>query len=233
MERIPRPMPDTHKLPEHHYLPVDQTPIIDESGMPRKPGDYQPRAVMKKLFDEDKLSQPEEIKEFCDKYVVSFSSTQAYLHHLKGLKQMKEIRSNQRSANKQERNDKTVEDYDWNKLVDDGLLGKLTLVDLNKYLIHHQLSVAGKKADKVRRIIAHVSSSFENKELDINPTSDESDSDEDIVLAEIGSSDAEEDEVDQNEQMVVVEQTNRNSVETRTRSGRRHCAVQRTDYVYY
>ena len=46
----PRPYPDYSKLPDFHYLPSRETPT---SG--RKPGDYQPRAQIKQMFQEGKV----------------------------------------------------------------------------------------------------------------------------------------------------------------------------------
>jgi hypothetical protein len=42
MERVPRPMPDYSRLPEHHYLPVSTTLTVDENGDWRLPDDFNP-----------------------------------------------------------------------------------------------------------------------------------------------------------------------------------------------
>ncbi len=91
MSRIPRPFPDHQRLPEHHYKPLSSTPVTDEHGHPRKPDDYQPRANMKILFDEGKLSEPREFKEFSDNYVVGLQYIISYHQHLKQKKQLKEL----------------------------------------------------------------------------------------------------------------------------------------------
>ena len=64
----PKPYPDYIKLPDIHYIPNTKTPT---SGC--KPDDYQPRAQIKKIFQEGKLKAGDKkaIKEFSEKYIVS------------------------------------------------------------------------------------------------------------------------------------------------------------------
>ena len=38
----PMPFPDISKLPEFHYLPPDETPLVNSEGMEREPDDYHP-----------------------------------------------------------------------------------------------------------------------------------------------------------------------------------------------
>ena len=40
----PRPLPDTSKLPKFHYLPVKETPTLDNEGIEREADDFHPRA---------------------------------------------------------------------------------------------------------------------------------------------------------------------------------------------
>jgi hypothetical protein len=112
------------------------------------------------------------------------------------MEQMKAIRSKDRCTKRQEKKEKDVESYDWTSLVQEGKVGKLTVQELNKYLGHHNLSHKGKKMDKVRRVIAHISKGFvlENQEIEVVPESDDAEDDtdnEDLVLAEIGDSGSE------------------------------------------
>lgn len=50
-------------------------------------------------------------------------------------------------------------------LVTDDKIGKLSVAELNKYLIHHKLPLKGKKADKVRTIVAHLSKEVLNRQM--------------------------------------------------------------------
>ena len=72
----PRPYPDYSKLPDFYRLPGTKTPT---SG--RKPDDYQPRAQIKKVFQEGKLKAGDKkaIKQVSEKYMVSKSLLQILL----------------------------------------------------------------------------------------------------------------------------------------------------------
>ena len=184
--RIPRPWPDYDTLPDHHYLHVSQTPTTSSDGKDRKADDFQPRANLKMLYEEDAISlnNSVSVKQFCDKFIVTEKLVREHLNHLQNMKHITEIRTRERKKDKDQMNIKTYDDYKWNELVEKGTIGKLLVQELNKYLTHHNLSMIGKKKDKIRRIIAHVyrCRDAEFSGLDIDYTSDsESESDNDDI----------------------------------------------------
>ena len=56
----------------------------------------------------------------------------------------------------QQRRQKGFYEYDWDTLCRTGEIQHLLLHEIEKYLNHFKLSIQGKKADKVRRVMAHV-----------------------------------------------------------------------------
>ncbi|EDO46041.1 predicted protein [Nematostella vectensis] len=169
MTRIPRPFPSADDLPEFHYKNVHSTPLTDSKGNDRGPDDWQPRANIKKLFEQKKLSleDNEEIKKFSQAFIVD-------------------------------------EKYE---LIENGKLPSLVVSELDKYLIHYNLSKTGKKKDKIRRITVHYYNQDRRAVPDDQPVADfdqqfgsedsenESDSDEDLVLCD-SSSDSDSDSSD-------------------------------------
>ena len=108
---------------------------------------------------------------------------------------------------RREKQTKLFDDYDWEGLIRSGQLNKFLISELDKYLNKFSLSLKGKKAGKVRRITAHV---FHERSNDIAPdvtdkpsedaaydssdVDEESDSDDDIILANHESETDSEDE---------------------------------------
>ncbi len=78
MERISRPWPDYTKLPDFHYKPFSETPSTDELGNLRRPDDFQPRANLKAMFEEDSISldDADSIERFSKKFIVAENLTQ-------------------------------------------------------------------------------------------------------------------------------------------------------------
>ena len=74
------------------------------------------------------------------------------------LEWAKDISARTRQADAADRKREAFEDCEWQKLLEDGKLGKLTVAELNKYLVHYSLPLTGKKADKVRTIMMHLAS---------------------------------------------------------------------------
>lgn len=74
-----RPYPDYGKLPSFHYLSWSVTPIDD-----REPDDFQPRAQIKRLFEESELvsGDSEAIRRFSDKYIVPEKLVAEYVEHI-------------------------------------------------------------------------------------------------------------------------------------------------------
>ena len=177
-----------------HYLSVFDT----SAGANRPPDDWQPRHNIKKQFEDETLKL---------QFIVDKELVREYLQHLVELQQMRNLRKLDRHQKRTEKQNKTFDDYDWELLVRNGQLQKLLLSELDKYLNKFNLSLKEKKADKVRRITAHVCyqkkedivSVVNNDSNEDNTSSDfdeESDSDDDIILAnhESGSSSEEDDD---------------------------------------
>ncbi|XP_032235410.2 uncharacterized protein LOC5510379 [Nematostella vectensis] len=209
MTRIPRPFPSADDLPEFHYKNVHSTPLTDSKGNDRGPDDWQPRANIKKLFEQKKLSleDNEEIKKFSQAFIVDEKYVRSYLEHLSSLETISKIREKQRKDARQERKKKEVSDYNWQELIENGKLPSLVVSELDKYLIHYNLSKTGKKKDKIRRITVHYYNQDRRAVPDDQPVADfdqqfgsedsenESDSDEDLVLCD-SSSDSDSDSSD-------------------------------------
>jgi hypothetical protein len=88
------------------------------------------------------------------------------------------MRSKNRKSQKTAIQSKEVHDYDWMGLVNDGKIGKLSVPELNNYLSLNNLPVSGKKPDKMRTIIAHLSSDFLRGQTTVQVHAD---SDEEVV----------------------------------------------------
>ena len=69
----------------------------------RTPYEYQSLANIKAYFEAGKLDNQQEIEAYSIKIVVSFECVEAYIQHLKTMKQMRQLRSKERSAKRQER----------------------------------------------------------------------------------------------------------------------------------
>ena len=189
-ERIPQPIPDSDK--PGHFKHVKQCSSYDQDGNLREPDDFLPRANLKKKFksSEISLADCEKIIEFSSKFCVKEEYVVKYLQHLKNLELCQRIRTNERNQTKQLVMDKTYDDYDWSGLVEEGLLPKLYVKELDRYLEHHGLEKSGKKDDKIRAILCHMMQS--KPEIEVNPVingtlsdvdSNEDNSDDDIPLA--------------------------------------------------
>jgi len=78
-----RPYPDYGKLPNFYYLSWSATPTNG-----REPDDFQPRAQIKRLFEEHELvsGDSEAIRKFSDKYIVLEKLVAEYVDHLAKIK---------------------------------------------------------------------------------------------------------------------------------------------------
>ena len=108
----------------------------------------------------------------------------------------------------------------------------MTVPELDKYIDHHQLNKKGKKVDKIRRITVHhygtSSGSSRPSSVTIAEDSEESDSDNDLILCDDSESDSESDcESDDEESHPVT------IAESTSRSGRRvgHWSTRYADFV--
>jgi hypothetical protein len=159
MDGVPASMPDYDKLPSFHYKSVDTTSCHNEDGDIREVDGFMPRAQLRKAFKAGELlpDNTDASKRFCEKYVVKKQYVTEYLSHLQELQWLKKMRSSTKQALSAEKK-KSVHDYDWKQILESGSLGKLTVMELTKYLDHFNLPNRGKKADKVRTIAMHIAS---------------------------------------------------------------------------
>ena len=229
--KIPKPMPD-YGADGMHYMSVLNTPS-EIDGVCRTIDDFQPRKQVKGHLQ--KLSTEEEIEEFSKKYIVDRTLLTKYVEHLKLLEINKSKRAEKRKIAKEQQNSKSFKDYDWPVLLKDGLVKKLRVTELDKYLNHFRLcqSLHLKKTEKVKFISAHIASTMLNEPVvpaqnSLTADSDTSDeefesesSDNDLVFAdtadmsmESSTDDIESDDSDNSGYENVEE------IFTKTRSGR-------------
>lgn len=199
---VPRPFPDREK-PGYHYLAARNTPLKNNEGENRPIDDFQPRAQLKHLFENNAISSADEdsVTEFSTKYIVPENLTRKYILHLEHLELLKEKRQRQRKAEKQARMNKAYTDYDWESLYKSHKLSTLRLAELDKYIKHHSLTERAtkmKKNDKVSLVEAHIAmSQFVQSEDSPEKDEDEDlddDDDNDVVYKEWGDSSVEEEE---------------------------------------
>ena len=77
-------MPEQKALPELCYLHFDKTPTVTSSGSQRDVDGYQPRALIKKKFEDGTLAldNAEAIGMFSNTFAVEKSLKRKYLEHL-------------------------------------------------------------------------------------------------------------------------------------------------------
>ena len=253
---IPQPMPDNSRLPEHHYLSVFDTPTANEDGTPRRADDFNPRAQIRAAFRSGSLTLDCEpaIDEFCTNYGVDKVHVEEYLQHLVHLEWMKNIRAKSRRAQSQAKKEQGYGEYKWTELFEDGTLGKLTVLELNKYLNHHDLPTKGKKRDKVRTIAAHLSQSIVTGPQSIEISEDREEDDpvdeeEEEEVIDVTLSDSEDETLSEDESLCDSESTESGSSTgdsgaeedsskcseppNRTRSGRTVKTPLSKDYHFY
>jgi hypothetical protein len=116
------------------------------------------------------------------------------MQHLTNLRAGKKIRENERRAEQARRNEKTYEEYNWLELVLRGELGKLKVVELDKYLDQHKLNKKGRKRDKLDSITADVLRKEQQNVIEeameqmVNEEeSGDGSDDDDLVVEEIGT----------------------------------------------
>ncbi len=137
------------------------------------------------------MEDSESIDKFSKDYIVERKYVEEYVTHLLQLEWLKQMRVKERKSQAAIKRSKTVEDYDWHSLLSDGRIGKLTILELNKYLEHHKLPITGKKNDKIRTIAAHLSADYLHGHASVHVQGDsvDEDSNDEVNLAEVDSSD--------------------------------------------
>ena len=107
---MPRPYPD-YNASGFHYLPGRKTPLRDEEGNLRVVDDFQPRAALKNLHQQDTaLTSSDEVgvKDFSGKYIVPENLARNYLQHLEHLELLKEKRRKKKMQRKKQENRKNM-----------------------------------------------------------------------------------------------------------------------------
>ena len=148
-----RPYPDCGKLPNFHHLSWSATPTNG-----REPDDFQPRAQIKRLFEESELDNgdSEAIRKFSDKYIVPEKLVAEYVEHLAQIKMRKEKKKGETEREPMERLNREHNDIDWVGLYNSDKLSSLR--ELSLYFSHHKITFKGTKAEKVAMIKAHIGS---------------------------------------------------------------------------
>ena len=137
-----RPHPDYGKLPNFHDLSWSATPTNG-----REPDDFQPRAQIKRLFEESGLlsGDSEAIRKFSDKYIVPEKLVAEYVEHLAQIKMRKEKRKEETERERMERLNGEYNDTDWVGLYNSDKLSSLRVDELSLYFSHHKITFKGKK----------------------------------------------------------------------------------------
>ena len=207
VERVPRPMPDKEALPDLQYLSCDKTPLNTLNGSPRQVDDFQPRAQIKKKYQDGTLSldNNESIEMFSKSLAVEERLIRNYLEHLEYLRLKKTKRTEERNQKKQEDANKTYDDFDWMGMFHKGTLDRLTVPMLHLFLERHHLAHGKmKKQEKVLTIQQWLANSEVQRIQDVgfsdvNVSNDSdadsnSDSDSDVVLMEVGETSDDDDD---------------------------------------
>lgn len=204
--------------------------------------DFQPRKQAKVQQANGNLKSDESIKHFSKTYLVDEVLLRNYLDHLKFLDINKRKRAEKRQLQMQQDNNRQFADYDWLQLLNNGLLKKLKVSDLDKYLNHYGMknSLKLKKPEKVQLIQGHITSTNVVNQIgpdsdsgqdftdDAGDDDDDDGSDDDIVIADTrvsddDESDEEDIDIDDKNQTADIDMDCSESVEaifTTTRSGR-------------
>ena len=150
-----RSYPNYGKLPNFHYLPWSATPTDG-----REPDDFQPRAQIKRLFEESELvsGDSEAIRKFSDKYIFPEKLVAEYVEHLAQIKMRKEKKKEETERERVERLHRKYNDVDWVVLYNFDKLSSLRVDEISLYFSHHKITFKREKAQKVAMIKAHIGS---------------------------------------------------------------------------
>ena len=148
IKHIPKPYPDAQR-PGLHYLATKDTPTVGRSA-----DDFHPRVQLKAIFREDNsfFGNPDNITDFSQKYVVTEDAIKMYVNHMKLVSLRKEKISKEKAEQRKEETRKTYKDYDWEGMFHERSLSQLKVVELDKYIAHHNLRKYGTKKAKLEAI---------------------------------------------------------------------------------
>lgn len=148
IKHIPKPYPAVQR-PGLHYLAAKDTPTVG-----RSVDDFHPRVQLKAIFTKNNsyFDNPDNVKEFSKKYVVTEDAIKMYVNHMKLLSLRKEKRSKEKAQQREEEARKTYADYDWEGMFHDRSLSKLKVFELDKYISHHNLGKYGTKKQNWKQL---------------------------------------------------------------------------------
>ena len=191
--------------------------------------DFHPRVQLKAIFREDNsfFDNPDNITDFSQKYVVTEDAIKLYVNHMKLLSLRKEKRSKEKAEQREEEARKTYKDYDWEGMFHERSLSQLKVVELDKYIAHHNLGKYGTKKAMLEAIKENIiqklakriereedgKSNNQSSSDSIRSESEDNSEEEDCVLAEIGISSCEEEE-ESTEEEEMIESTENFNVNT-------------------
>ena len=132
-----RPYPDYGKLPNFHHLSWSATPTNG-----REPDDFQPRAQIKRLFEESGLlsGDSEAIRKFSDKYTAPEKLVAEYVEHLAKIKMRKEKRKEETERERMERLNGEYNDIDWVGLYNFDKLSSLRVDEQSLHFSRHKMA---------------------------------------------------------------------------------------------
>ena len=108
----------------------------------REPDDFQPRAQIKRLFEESELvsGDSEAIGEFSDKYIVPEKFVAEYVEHLAQIKMYKEKKKEETERERMERLNGEYNDIDWVGLYNFDKLSSLRVDEQSLNFSHHKMA---------------------------------------------------------------------------------------------
>ena len=156
--------------------------------------------------------------------MVTEDAIKVYVNHMKLLSLRKEKRSKYKAEQREEEARKTYKDYDWEGMFHERSLSQLKVVELDKYIAHHNLGKYGTMLEAIKEnIIQKLAKRIEREEDgksnnqsssdSIRSESEDNSEEEDCVLAEIGISSCEEEE-ESTEEEEMIESTENFNVNT-------------------
>ena len=150
-----RSYPNYGKLPNFHYLSWSATPTDG-----REPDDFQPRAQIKRLFEESELvsGDSEAFRKFSDKYIFPEKLVAEYVEHLAQIKMRKEMKKEETERERVERLNRKYNDVDWVVLYNFDELSSLRVDEISLYFSYHKITFKREIAEKVSMIKEHTDS---------------------------------------------------------------------------
>ena len=150
-----RSYPNYGKLPNFHYLSWSATPTDG-----REPDDFQPRAQIKRLFEESELvsGDSEAFRKFSDKYIFPEKLVAEYVEHLAQIKMRKEMKKEETERERVERLNRKYNDVDWVVLYNFDELSSLRVDEISLYFSYHKITFKREIAEKVAMIKEHTDS---------------------------------------------------------------------------